>query len=112
MRTRHLEHLRMLREDAFRSRAQTTRDDDLAVLFQSFADRLERFIHGGIDEAAGIHDHHVRGIVRRRHLITFGAQLRDDAFGIHERFGAPEADEPDFWLTAAHEGALWYAATA
>src|SRR5690349_7468235 len=108
LRPRDLQHARMAIENLLGLRAETSRDDDLAVLLERLADRVERFVDGGIDEAAGVHDDDVRGIVRRRHLVTLGAQLRDDAFGIHERFGAPEADKPDFWLAAAHEGAQWY----
>ena len=105
-----LQHLRMALENALGPRAQAAGDDDLAVLLQRLADGVERFVDRRIDEAAGIHDHDVGGVVVGRDLVTLGAQLRDDAFGIHQSLRASEADEPDFWLAAAHEGALWYAA--
>ena len=108
LRTGDLQHSRMPIENLLRPRAETAGDDDLAVLLQRFADRVERFIHRRVDEAAGVHDDHVGRVVARRDLVTLGAQLRDDAFRVHERFGAPEADKPDFWLAAAHEGAQWY----
>jgi hypothetical protein len=103
VRSRHLEHLGMPLEDSFGPRAQAAGDDDLAVLFERFADRLERFVDGGVDEPAGVHHDHIRGVVRGRHLVTLGTQLRDDAFGIHECLRASETHESDFGLAAAHK---------
>ena len=102
------QHPRMPLEDPLGPRAEAAGDDDLAVLLQRLADGVERFVDRRVDEAAGVHDDDVRRVVARRDLVTLGAQLRDDAFGVHERLGATEADEPDFWLAAAHEGAQWY----
>ena len=108
LRARDLQHLRMPLENLLRPRAQAAGDDDLAVLLQRLADRVERFVHRPVDESTSVHDHHVGRVVARRHLVTLGAQLRDDALRVHERFRAPEADESYFWLAAAHEGAQWY----
>ncbi|MCP1573352.1 hypothetical protein J2S30_001731 [Herbaspirillum rubrisubalbicans] len=37
--------------------AQAAGDDHLAVFVQGFADGIQRLLHGGVDEAAGIDDH-------------------------------------------------------
>jgi len=108
VRARDLEHLGMPLEDFLRPRAEAAGDDDLAVHLECLADRIERFVHRRVDEAAGVHHHDVRGVVARRNLVPFRAKLGDDAFGIHQRLRTSEADEPDFWLAAAHEGAQWY----
>ncbi len=108
LRAGDLQHARMALENPLGPRAQAAGDDDLAVLLQRLADGVERLVHRRIDEAAGVHHHDVGGVVTRRDLVTLGAQPRDDAFGIHQGLGAPEADEPDFWLAAAHWGAVWY----
>ncbi|MCM3755234.1 hypothetical protein M3665_25265, partial [Bacillus licheniformis] len=54
------------------------------------------FLHGFVDEAAGVHDDEVGAVVGAGDFITFGAQLRDDLFGIDERFRAAEGYEPYF----------------
>ena len=75
---------------------ETAGDDHLAVLGQRFADGLQRFIHGGIDEAAGI-DHHEVGLAIGGHdLIALGAQARQDTFGIDQCLGAAQADKAHF----------------
>jgi hypothetical protein len=50
----HFEHLGMALEDALGARAQAAGHDDLAVVFQRLADGVERFVDGGVDEAAGV----------------------------------------------------------
>jgi len=64
---------RMAVEDLLRLGAEASGDDHLAILGQSFADGLQRLIHRGIDEAAGIDDHEVGRRVRGRDFIPFGA---------------------------------------
>jgi len=71
-------------------------DDDLAVLGQRLADRIQRFLLRGVDEAAGIDDDEVGAAVRLRGLVAFGAQLGEDALGIDERLRTAERDETDF----------------
>ena len=70
-------------------------DDHLAVLRESLADRIERFLHRGIDEAAGVHDHEVGALVAGRDVVALGAQLREDRFAVDERLGTAERDETD-----------------
>jgi len=73
------------RDHAF-LRAEATGDDDLAVLGERLADRVERFLDRGVDEAAGVDDDEVRVVVRGRRGVALGAQLREDALGVDERF--------------------------
>ena len=70
LRTGDLEHLRMPVENLLRLCSQAARDDHFAVLGQRFADRIERFIDRGIDEAAGIDDNQVGRAVARGHLVA------------------------------------------
>jgi hypothetical protein len=67
-----------LRHHAF-LRAEAAGDDDLAVLRQRLADRIERFLDRRVDEAAGVDDDEVRVAVRRRRDIALRTQLREDA---------------------------------
>jgi hypothetical protein len=69
-------------------RAKTARDDDLAVLVQRLADRVERLLHRGVDEAAGVDDDEVGAGVVGRGGVALGAQLGEDALGIDERLRA------------------------
>jgi len=111
LRSRDPQHARMALEDALGLRPETARDDDATVLLQRLADRLERFIHGGVDEAAGIDHDQVGGRVRRGHLIALGAQPREDALGVHERLGTAETDESDSRGAAGHSRSALSAVT-
>jgi hypothetical protein len=64
---------------------EAPRDDDLAVLRERLADRVERFLHRGVDEAARVDDDEVGAGVVLGGLVALGAQLREDALGIDER---------------------------
>ncbi len=86
----------MPRENLVRLRPEAAGDDHLAVLGERLADGLERLVHRGIDEAAGIHDDEIGGAIAGRDLIPLGAQAREDAFGIDQGLGAAQADEADF----------------
>jgi hypothetical protein len=68
----HLRHHALLR-------AEAAGDDDLAVLRQRLADRVERFLDRGIDEAARVDDDEVGVVVRRGRDIALRTQLRKDA---------------------------------
>ena len=78
--------------------AQAAGDDDLAVLGQRLADRVQALGHGGIDEAAGVHDHDVGRVVRGDDGVAFGPELGQDAFGVDEGLRAAEADEAHLGL--------------
>ena len=101
MRSCHCEHFRVRITDEFASafRAQATGDDDFPVLRQRFADGVERFLDGRIDEAAGVDDDEIRAFVRRRNRVTLGAQLGDDPLGIDQGLRASERHKADTRLT-------------
>lgn len=73
--------------------AHAAGDDDFAVLGQGLSDRVQRLGLGAIDETTGIDDHHVGIVVFGRDLIALGAQLREGALGIRERFRTAQADK-------------------
>ena len=73
--------------------AQAARDDDAAVLGERLADGVERFLDGGVDEAAGVDDNQVGAGVVGRGDVALGAQLREDALGVDERFRTAQAYE-------------------
>jgi hypothetical protein len=66
-------------------RPEAPRHDHFAVLLQRLADRAERLLYRGVDEAAGVDDDKIRVLVARRGGIAFGAQLRKDALRIDQR---------------------------
>ena len=95
MRTGHGQHFRVdLLHDILARRvllaAEAASDDDLAVLIQRLADRVERFLDRSVNEPASIHDHEIRTVIRLRRFIALGAQLREDLLGINQRLGATQ----------------------
>ena len=74
------QHLRMGMPDYIAAIlcAKTTCNDDLAILGQRFANRIQRFLHGAVNESARIDDHKIGILIRRRGLISFGAQLGEN----------------------------------
>jgi hypothetical protein len=90
--------------------AEASGDDDAAVLGERLADGVERFLDGGVDEAAGIDDDEVGAGVVCCGDIALGAQLREDALGVDQRFGTTEGNEPYFRVTAFFQGRSWSAA--
>src|SRR5688572_33345540 len=85
----------MHRADRLLVAAHAAGDDDLAVLLQRLADRVERLLLGAVEEAAGVHDHHVGAVVGVRDDIALRPQLGQDPLGIHQSFGTAEADDAD-----------------
>ena len=75
--------------------AQAARHDDFAVLGQGFANGVQAFFHGIVDETAGVDDHQVRAFKRLGGLVALGRELREDEFGVGECLRASEGDEPD-----------------
>jgi len=59
LRPGNLENLRVPIEDLLWLRTQAPGHDDLAVLGERLADGVQGFVHGRIDEAAGIDDHEI-----------------------------------------------------
>ena len=64
---------------------EATRDDDLAILGQRLADRLQRVLDRGVDEAAGVDDDEVGAGVVGRGDVALGAKLGKDAFRVDQR---------------------------
>ena len=81
--------------DFFRLHAEAASDNDFAVFADGFADGRERFGHGFVDEAAGVDDDEVGVVVVFADGVAVGADLREDAFGIDQRFRTAEADKAD-----------------
>jgi hypothetical protein len=65
--------------------AEAASHHHLAVFVERLADRVERFLHRGVDEAAGVDDDEVSAGVIGRGGVTLGAQLREDALRVDER---------------------------
>jgi hypothetical protein len=61
--------------------------DDFSILRERLADGVERLLHRGIDEAAGVDDDEVGAGVARRGGVALGAQLREDALGVDQGLG-------------------------
>ena len=74
---------------------QAAGDDDLAVRGQGLTDGVQTFAHRIVDEAAGVDDHQIGTGKGLGSLITLGAELREDEFGIGQGLGATQADEAD-----------------
>jgi hypothetical protein len=89
------EHVGEALADLLGLRAHAACDDDLAVLGERGADRIERFCLRAFEEAAGVHDRQISALVLSRELVSLRAQPRDDAFGIDQRLRAAERDETD-----------------
>jgi hypothetical protein len=68
---------------------QAPRDHDFAVLGERLADRLERLLDRGVDEAAGVDDDEVGTGVILGGFVALGAQLREDALGVDQRLRTP-----------------------
>ncbi|MNF92461.1 hypothetical protein D3C84_751070 [compost metagenome] len=90
LRAGHGEHAGVHIADRAFFHAHAAGDDDLAVLGQGLADHFEGFGLGAVDETAGVDHHHVGVLVGRHHVVTFHAQLGEDAFGIDQGLRAPE----------------------
>jgi hypothetical protein len=83
------EHRRVPALDQVVLDAEAAGDDHFAILGERLADRLERFLHRGVDEAAGVDDDEVGAGVVLGGLVALGAQLREDALGVDQRLGTP-----------------------
>ncbi len=102
VRTGDLEHSGVRFADERLFFAQAAGDDDLAVFADRFANRVEAFGFGAVEEATRVHDDKVGASVGAAELIAFGTKPRDDALAIDERFGTAEADHADGWGLLGH----------
>ncbi len=101
MRSGHGQDAGMRAGDIVGLRPQAAGDDHPAVFGQRLADRIQRFRLGAVQKAAGVDDHRIRARVIRADRVTLGAQARQDAFAVHQRLGATQADHADGRLTVA-----------
>ena len=107
VRAGHGEHRWVRIPDDVALGAEAAGDDDAAVLGQRLADRVERFLHRGVDETAGIDDDQIGIVIGRRHHVALGTQLGQDVFGVDGGLRATqrnEADGRDFCIQILH---LW-----
>ncbi len=95
LRTGDREHLREAGADDVGFLAHAAGDDDPAVLGDGLADRLEAFLLGGIEEAAGVDQHDVGAGIIGRHVVAVGAQLGHDPLAVDQCLGTAERDQPD-----------------
>ena len=95
MGARHRQHLGMRPPHHIRLGAEAAGDDHAARFTQRFADGVQGFLDGAVDEAAGVHHHHIRGVIARRGVEALRLQPRDDALRVRERLRAAQADEAD-----------------
>ena len=98
------EHLRMGGADRIGLFAHAAGDDHAAVLGDGLTDRGEALFLGGIEEAAGVDQHHVGAGIVLGKGIAVGAQAGEDALGIDQRLGAAEADHADGLLVGESDG--------
>ena len=84
------QHLRMRGANAVARCAEATRYDNAAVFAQRLADRIERLLDRGIDEATSVDQHQIRAAIVGCNAVTIGAQLRQDPFGVNERLRTAE----------------------
>ena len=98
MRAGHCQHLRMRGADRVGFFAHAAGHDDAAVLRDRLADRLQALFLGGIEEAAGVHEHHVGPGIIGAHRIAVGAQPREDALAVDQCLGTAEGYHADLLL--------------
>ncbi len=77
------------------ARAQAAGDDDLAVVGQGLANRVQALAHGIVDEAAGVDDDQIRALEGLGGLVALGGELGEYEFGVRQVLGAAQADEAD-----------------
>ena len=94
--TGHARDVRVSRHDRLWTFAEATGDNHLAGLLERLTDCTQTLFNCGRDKAAGVDHHHFRVFVRRSDLIPLGTKLRQDAFAVHQRLWATEADESHF----------------
>ena len=71
------------------ARAQAAGDDDLAVLGQGLANRVQAFLDGIVNETAGVDDDQIRAFKGLGGLVALGAELREDEFESVRFSGSP-----------------------
>src|SRR5450830_517682 len=95
LRAGHGQHARVYLADIAFFDTHAAGDDDLAVFLDGLADHFQGLCLGRVDEAAGVDHHHVRVLVSGHDVITFHAQLRQDAFGVDQSLWAAQGNKAD-----------------
>src|SRR4051794_35832014 len=90
------EHLREAVRNRLGLGPHAAGDDHLAVLGQGLANGPKRLLLGAVEKPAGVDDDEISAVVLARELVALGAQARNDALGIDQRFRAAERDKADF----------------
>ncbi len=103
MRSGHGQHVGMRLAHHVALCAEAAGHDHLAVLGQRLADRIERLLDGGIDEAARIDHDQIGVLIAAGNTIAFRAQLSEDAFGVGRSLGTAEGDKSDLGSMLGHE---------
>ena len=79
-----------------RLRPHATGHDHLAVLRHGFADCGKGFGLCAVKKATGVDDDRICADMAFGKLVSFRAQLGNDALAIHQRFRASQRDEGNF----------------
>ena len=87
------EDLRKARADDVGLAAHAAGDDDAAVLGNRLADRLEAFLLGAVEEAAGVDQHDVGAGIVGRHVVAVGAQPGHDPLAVDQSLGTAERNQ-------------------
>jgi hypothetical protein len=85
---------------------QAAGDDDLAVFGQGFANGVQAFLDGIVDEAAGVDDDQVRALEGLGGLVALGAELREDEFGVGQALGQPRLTNPTLGVFVGESASL------
>jgi hypothetical protein len=76
-------------------KTQAPRNNNLAILGERLADRVQRFLDRGVDEAAGVDDDEIGAGVIGRGDVALGPKLGEDALRVYKCLGTAERNEPD-----------------
>ncbi|MPN53195.1 hypothetical protein SDC9_200859 [bioreactor metagenome] len=72
---------------------QATGHDHLAVGCQSFANSVQTFLDGIVNEAAGVDDDQIRAFKGLGSLVTLGAELRENQLAISQGLRAAQRNK-------------------
>ncbi len=93
IRSAYRQHLRVAVYYLVLAGAQTPGHDNFAVFVQGFANGVEGFLLGLVDESTGVDHDQVGFVISGDDLVALDPELSEYAFGINQGLRAPEADE-------------------
>ena len=76
---------------------QATGHDDTAIGGKRFSNRVQAFLDGIVNKAAGVDDDKICTFKGFRGLVALGAQLRQDQLRIGQCLGAAKTDKANAW---------------